>query len=246
MPLFRKLDRHPSRDSFSSYDSVQNRNGINEKPPGHFDAGAPGPAPPYPGTVEAPNNSINNYPNGLDPTTTGAQPQGTFTPQSSGQPIHQDPYTQPPPQQTSYESYPPQHQDHITQQDHLAHQQPMHSKEQYAPSPVPPGTAGSNPFNDRYQDNPNGTYPNRPVVAIEALTAVPATVHCPYCNTTAVTRTRRKVGNITHAIGLVLCITVCLGCIPYFVNGIKDVDHYCGNCNRRVAKWHRSGWAEAC
>lgn len=39
----------------------------------------------------------------------------------------------------------------------------------------------------------------------------------------------------------IICCWTCLGCIPYLINGLKDVTHNCGHCGVLVATWHRSG-----
>ena len=32
-----------------------------------------------------------------------------------------------------------------------------------------------------------------------------------------------------------------LFCFPYAMKGLKDINHYCGNCGVLLATWHRSG-----
>ena len=40
---------------------------------------------------------------------------------------------------------------------------------------------------------------------------------------------------------LCLCVTTTLDCIPFCVGRLKNVEHGCGNCDRRLATWHRWG-----
>lgn len=41
-------------------------------------------------------------------------------------------------------------------------------------------------------------------------------------------------------LALVLCCCFCLGCIPYCIDGTKDVNHKCSSCQSLLAVWHRS------
>jgi len=49
---------------------------------------------------------------------------------------------------------------------------------------------------------------------------------------------------IRSAWALGLCVCVCLGCIPFLMNSLKDVVHHCSHCGCRLATWHRSGAVE--
>ncbi|KAF2813874.1 uncharacterized protein BDZ99DRAFT_553885 [Mytilinidion resinicola] len=72
----------------------------------------------------------------------------------------------------------------------------------------------------------------------------PAPADCPACGQRAMTSVSYEVGNTTHAWALGLCCIVCLGCIPYVMNSLKDVQHKCGRCGVLLATWHRSGTTE--
>ena len=37
------------------------------------------------------------------------------------------------------------------------------------------------------------------------------------------------------------CVFACLGCVPYLITGLKDVQHKCGRCGVLLAEWHKSG-----
>ena len=39
----------------------------------------------------------------------------------------------------------------------------------------------------------------------------------------------------------ILCFCCCLGCIPYLMSSLKDVEHSCGKCGAKLATWHNSG-----
>ena len=39
----------------------------------------------------------------------------------------------------------------------------------------------------------------------------------------------------------ILCFCCCLGCVPYLMSSLKDVEHSCGKCGAKLAKWHNSG-----
>ncbi|KAJ6144999.1 LPS-induced tumor necrosis factor alpha factor [Penicillium chermesinum] len=38
----------------------------------------------------------------------------------------------------------------------------------------------------------------------------------------------------------IACFLCCLGCIPYMMDSLKDVDHLCGRCHVKLATWHNS------
>lgn len=40
---------------------------------------------------------------------------------------------------------------------------------------------------------------------------------------------------------LIICVCSGFGCIPYLINGLKDVEHKCGSCGVTLATWHKSG-----
>lgn len=79
---------------------------------------------------------------------------------------------------------------------------------------------------------------------IASLNRGPAPADCPACGQRAMTNVAYEVGNTTHAWALGLCCLVCLGCIPYVMNSLKDVQHKCGRCGVLLATWHRSGTTE--
>jgi hypothetical protein len=105
------------------------------------------------------------------------------------------------------------------------------------------------------------------VTPIPALGRSAAPTDCPFCGRREMTKVSYEIGNFTQyafpapslqyhsargnsnmistsgwAVGLCCCL--CLGCIPYLMKSLKDVDHKCGNCGVLLATWHRSGITE--
>ncbi|KAF7888735.1 uncharacterized protein EAF02_003276 [Botrytis sinoallii] len=76
---------------------------------------------------------------------------------------------------------------------------------------------------------------------IRALQTGPTPVDCPVCGVREVTAVESHSGMTTHLIALLCCAVTCLGCIPYLISGLKDVEHKCGHCGALLAVWHRSG-----
>jgi len=79
---------------------------------------------------------------------------------------------------------------------------------------------------------------------LSSLNMSSAPVDCPMCGARAVTRITFVAGSQTHVCGILLCLFIGLGCLPYIGTGTKDVEHRCGNCGVLLAKWHRSGATE--
>lgn len=79
------------------------------------------------------------------------------------------------------------------------------------------------------------------VVAPATLAATPAPVQCPSCGVRGSTATTFIAGNTTHAWAAGLCICLGVGCIPYLMSSMKDVEHRCSACGVHLATWHRSG-----
>lgn len=71
---------------------------------------------------------------------------------------------------------------------------------------------------------------------------ISALVDCPYCGKRAKTSTSLSSGNHNHA-WAACCFfhTVIFTFVPYMVSGLKDVEHRCQGCGRKLAVWHRSG-----
>ncbi|KAF2473077.1 uncharacterized protein BDR25DRAFT_302093 [Lindgomyces ingoldianus] len=173
---------------------------------------------------------MNQYP--VTPDVTGQQP-------SAQPPVYQDP-NQPPAQphmqqnqmyaqpQMQYAQSPPPQQ---PQGAYMQPQQPAQfpQQQQHAPGMPPQQQSGT-------------VYQNATPIA--SLNRSPAPADCPACGQRAMTNVSYEIGNTTHAWALGLCCLVCLGCIPYVMNSLKDVQHKCGRCGVLLATWHRSGTTE--
>ncbi|AEO67611.1 b1fe53ec-01a8-48a5-954f-526fd5d92313 [Thermothielavioides terrestris] len=72
------------------------------------------------------------------------------------------------------------------------------------------------------------------------LLQVPAPVDCPVCRNRTLTRIEYVSGGFTALIAFAV-LGLCCCCIPFFIDGTKNVRHYCGSCNALLATWHRSG-----
>ncbi|TEY71293.1 hypothetical protein BOTCAL_0096g00100 [Botryotinia calthae] len=138
-----------------------------------------------------------------------------------------------------------------------------HNQNTMASQQIPPQQEGLTNEKSQYQTPPpQGQYPPQEhypaqpppqaninqgrntystAMPIRALQAGPAPVDCPVCGVREVTATENHSGMTTHLIALLCCAVSCLGCIPYLVSGLKDVDHKCGHCGVLLAVWHRSG-----
>ncbi|KAL9123717.1 MAG: hypothetical protein Q9217_006881 [Psora testacea] len=93
------------------------------------------------------------------------------------------------------------------------------------------GTFSAAPGQQQYQT----------AIPLGNLTDAAAPVDCPICKQRALTRVEKHSGNTVHAWAALSCLCFCLGCVPYLVKGLKDVEHYCGHCGTRLAVWKNSG-----
>lgn len=158
-------------------------------------------------------------------------PQSPDVHQGQQPPVYQDPnqpqfqqnqmYAQPQ-QQPSYTGSPP------PQQHQGGYMQPQ------AAAPHNPGMPPQQQSGTVYQS----------VTPIASLNRSPAPADCPACGQRAMTNVAYETGNTVHAWALGLCCFACLGCIPYLMTSLKDVQHKCGRCGVLLATWHRSGTTE--
>ncbi|KAJ6037190.1 LPS-induced tumor necrosis factor alpha factor [Penicillium herquei] len=105
-----------------------------------------------------------------------------------------------------------------------------------------PGQPVANQFQPRQYYTPFGqptTYAT--AVPLHALQSASCPVDCPTCGQREMTRIEAVSGTTTHGWAAVLCFCCCLGCIPYLISSLKDVDHFCGKCGVKLACWHNSG-----
>ncbi|KAJ5121295.1 LPS-induced tumor necrosis factor alpha factor [Penicillium bovifimosum] len=88
------------------------------------------------------------------------------------------------------------------------------------------------------QPHPSGYATAVPLHAVQSA-ATP--VDCPICGVREMTKVVPVSGGTTHGWAAVLCFCCCLGCIPYLMSSLKDVEHSCGHCGAKLATWHNSG-----
>ena len=76
-------------------------------------------------------------------------------------------------------------------------------------------------------------------VEVPQLGPRPATIQCPGCQATITTRTASKPGLLAVSLSAILCITglwPCF-CLPFCVDSLQTVKHYCPSCNIMVGKY---------
>ncbi|CAG8158534.1 unnamed protein product [Penicillium olsonii] len=139
--------------------------------------------------------------------------------------------------------------DTISPQSTAQSPQAMHQEKQY---PFQPDSIGEVPG---YAPSPSKEYPNQPqpqqfytpathpsgymtAVPLHSVQSAPCPVDCPVCGQREMTRVEAVSGGTTHGWAAILCFCCCLGCIPYLMTSLKDVDHSCGKCGAKLATWH--------
>ncbi|CAG8927505.1 unnamed protein product [Penicillium salamii] len=139
------------------------------------------------------------------------------------------------------------------------HSQPpfVNQEKQY---PFQPDSVGEVPSYDasapRDKEYPNQPPQNHPqqfytpaghpsgymtAVPLHSVQSAPCPVDCPVCGQREMTRVEAVSGGTTHGWAAILCFCCCLGCIPYLMTSLKDVEHSCGKCSAKLATWHNSG-----
>jgi hypothetical protein len=108
-------------------------------------------------------------------------------------------------------------------------------------SPQPMGSPGQQPI---YSPQVVVATPMMMGGRVQNLSQFAAPCLCPNCGQTQVTRVNYQAGSHTHLWAVILGVLACCCCIPYMVDGLKDVHHSCGNCGIPLAVWHRSGGLE--
>jgi len=117
--------------------------------------------------------------------------------------------------------------------------------------PMPPGGAyqpAGQPWGQQQPamaQQPVGAAPiYQTAIPLMALSMGSAPVDCPVCRKRGLTRTEFQAGNTTLMWAILFCVFVGLPCIPYLMNGTKNVKHSCGNCGVHLATWNRGGQTE--
>ncbi|KAJ5558229.1 LPS-induced tumor necrosis factor alpha factor [Penicillium sp. DV-2018c] len=132
---------------------------------------------------------------------------------------------------------------------------PLNTEKQYPNQPGDPAPEYEAPIGEK-------TYPGQPApqqfytpqtqpgahpsgygtaVPLHGLQSASTPVDCPICGVREMTKITPVSGGTTHGWAAVLCFCCCLGCIPYLMSSLKDVEHSCGNCGAKLATWHNSG-----
>ncbi|KAF2654493.1 hypothetical protein K491DRAFT_693799 [Lophiostoma macrostomum CBS 122681] len=183
---------------------------------------------------------MNQYPQAADamsPQPTGQPPMYSDPNQQHAQYHQQQQGMYAQPQQPQYTGSPaPQEQ---YKGEGYMSPQPQAQGQQYPPQQQQqqqqqPGMPPQQPSGMVYQN----------VTPIASLNRSPAPVDCPACGQRAMTNCSFETGNTNHAWAAGICFCFCLGCIPYLMNSLKDVQHKCGRCGVLLATWHRSGTTE--
>ncbi|XP_063790371.1 lipopolysaccharide-induced tumor necrosis factor-alpha factor [Pseudophryne corroboree] len=81
-------------------------------------------------------------------------------------------------------------------------------------------------------------YVQQPVAFLDR----PIQMCCPFCNRLTTTRLQYTSGALAWLSCGGLCLLGCgLGCclIPFCIDSLRDVDHYCSNCHKLVGSYKR-------
>ncbi|KAL8623997.1 hypothetical protein ACOMHN_040623 [Nucella lapillus] len=69
-----------------------------------------------------------------------------------------------------------------------------------------------------------------------AMTPLPTTVQCPFCQSMTTTSTEKEAGMRAKLIACSLTLSCVCCLIPLCWNNLKDTVHYCGNCQREIGR----------
>ncbi|KZV92810.1 hypothetical protein EXIGLDRAFT_836165 [Exidia glandulosa HHB12029] len=121
-------------------------------------------------------------------------------------------------------------------QQHVPTQAPM-PQQQYAPQPQPmvmspPQQIVYTPAATMQPYAQEGPPP-------ASLNAYPASVKCPHCNKTGISRVEYEAGTKTHIWAVVSGVCCLMCCVPYLINGTKDCSHFCSHCGAHLITWQR-------
>ncbi|KAK7984776.1 hypothetical protein PG988_002398 [Apiospora saccharicola] len=116
---------------------------------------------------------------------------------------------------------------------HIASPEPAHAHPTSRPAPYETQQAkGQHP-----QIQPDGSaMPTTYATPLAGLSTMPAIIDCPFCHQRTKTRIEEHSSSMTIITGIGIgCLCICLACLPCMLGWFQDVDHYCMNCNQRVA-----------
>jgi len=115
--------------------------------------------------------------------------------------------------------------------------------------PPPPGYGGQPPaYGQPGAPPPAPGYAQQPGATVvihqpqQMFREAPVVMACPHCRANITTSLTYENGTITWLAAGGLCFIGCwLGCclIPLCVDSLKDVKHYCPNCNKMVGSYNR-------
>lgn len=86
---------------------------------------------------------------------------------------------------------------------------------------------------------PHPTRPQQEIAYKTPFGEVSVPIQCPVCQQQTISKIKHVSGNYTFVWAAGLCATLCLGCIPFCVGRLKNIEHTCSNCNTKLATWHR-------
>ncbi|KAI1884663.1 hypothetical protein AGOR_G00228740 [Albula goreensis] len=121
---------------------------------------------------------------------------------------------------------------------------------QYPQGPVPPPYGYSKVPQHPYPPPASSPPVTSPMVSVQTIYVQPGAVFrdqpvqalCPACSQLVVTRMEYDTGTMTWLSCLALSFFGCVyGCclIPFCVDSLKDVNHYCPNCNKLMGVYRR-------
>ncbi|KAF7691060.1 hypothetical protein HF521_011357 [Silurus meridionalis] len=122
-----------------------------------------------------------------------------------------------------------------------------------SPPPQPPMEKAASPYPPQayaqMYPSPQPVPTVQPLVSVQtvyvqptAFGDVPVQTCCPMCSQTVITRMEHTSGTMAWLVCAGLCIIGCMyGCclIPFCVDGLKDVTHFCPNCNNPIGSFKR-------
>ncbi|KAK8008429.1 hypothetical protein PG991_010980 [Apiospora marii] len=116
---------------------------------------------------------------------------------------------------------------------HIASPEPAHAHPTSGPAPYETQqNKGQHP-----QIQPDASaMPTTYATPLGGLGTMPAVIDCPFCHQRTKTRIEEHSSSMTIITGIGIgCLCICLACLPCMLGWFQDVDHYCMNCNQRVA-----------
>ncbi|KAK7962119.1 uncharacterized protein PG986_002944 [Apiospora aurea] len=118
---------------------------------------------------------------------------------------------------------------------HIVSPEPAHAHP--ASGPAPYETQEAKGQQSQPQIQPDGSaMPTTYATPLSGLGTMPAIIDCPFCHQRTKTRIEEHSSSMTILTGIGIgCLCICLACLPCMLGWFQDIDHYCMNCNQRVA-----------